>query len=384
MPKAARWTALLLLVLASACKARKTAPPVLDASPAADAAADVSFVDAPFPDVIAEDAGSDAMDPEAAVADASTDAPTSDGDAFDGAATDGAATDGTAADAVTSDAAGDAAISDARPSTDATADGGGSCTVVADLGSMLGPDVATGTTMGRTDEVTPACRESDSSDAIYTWTAPSAGNYAFSLVGSDYDTVLDVLENCPAGLSLACNDDHVDLQSVVRVDLTAGQRVHVVVDGYDGQAGNYRLGIHRCEGSSAGCVPHDIGTMVGMRVFEGTLAAVDPTDPCGVAEGSLLGTCGGGGRELVIQWTAPMAGRYVFDTQGSEYDTVLYARNGSCEGDELACNDDAGGDLGTQSRIQLSVTKGQVIVLVLDAFFTDAEGAAVLNITRMP
>ncbi len=80
-------------------------------------------------------------------------------------------------------------------------------------------------------------------DVAYQFTAPSAGLYEFSTVGSAYDTVLSIRQGCD-GAEIACNDDLAQgsQQSVVEVQLEACETVLVVVDGYNTNAsGAFRL-----------------------------------------------------------------------------------------------------------------------------------------------
>ncbi len=89
------------------------------------------------------------------------------------------------------------------------------------------------------------------------------------------------------------------------------------------------------------------------------------------------GSCGGGNsKDAAFQWIAPFTDYFVFDTSGSEFDTSLYLLD-SCDGDELACSDNAMG--GVSSRIVGRFEIGQQIVVVLDGE-TGADGLAVLNV----
>ena len=90
------------------------------------------------------------------------------------------------------------------------------------------------------------------------------------------------------------------------------------------------------------------------------------------------GGCAGAGPEIGFTFRAPAAGIYTMTTVGSMYDTVLYVRDGSCDGEELACNDDTPG-LGLQSRIVVPLTSGQEVVIFVDSY--GEGGAFVLNIT---
>ena len=95
-------------------------------------------------------------------------------------------------------------------------------------------------------------------------------------------------------------------------------------------------------------------------------------------------SCGGGGngaRDASYRWTAPVAGEYIVDTSGSGLNTVLYVRDGSCSGAELACNDDSGG--GGQSRVTVSLAAAQTVVIVVDG--TDGtSGDYKLHISAVP
>jgi hypothetical protein len=72
-------------------------------------------------------------------------------------------------------------------------------------------------------------------EAVFAFTAPSAGTYLIETTGSSFDTVLAVLDgdSCSAD-ELACNDDAGDetFDSAVRVALVANQRVLVIAEGY--------------------------------------------------------------------------------------------------------------------------------------------------------
>jgi hypothetical protein len=88
------------------------------------------------------------------------------------------------------------------------------------------------------------------------------------------------------------------------------------------------------------------------------------------------GTCGGtNGSDVTVSFTAPTAGDWVFSTNGSAFDTVLYALD-ACGGAQLACDDDAG--TGDASQIVVPMTAGQAITLVVDGFSLSASGDYIL------
>ncbi len=74
--------------------------------------------------------------------------------------------------------------------------------------------------------------------------------------------------------------------------------------------------------------------------------------------------------ELTFSFTAPRGANYLFDTQGSSFDTVLYALGPTCEPPELACNDDYD-DL--TSQIGLGMLAGETAVIVIDSFGATGE-----------
>lgn len=78
----------------------------------------------------------------------------------------------------------------------------------------------------------------------FSWRAPRNGTYTIRTTGSDFDTVLYVLDGC-GGAELACNDDSSGLQSSVSVSLSNRQDVVIGVGSFAGRAttGNLTLEI---------------------------------------------------------------------------------------------------------------------------------------------
>jgi hypothetical protein len=113
-----------------------------------------------------------------------------------------------------------------------------------DLGAGLGSPLTTDSTVGKANDHLPSCvPSSNAPDITYTWTAPSAGNYTFSTFGSSFDTVLEIRNN-KTSASLGCNDDSGGtVQSTVVANMSSGQTVLVVIDGYGLQSGSFQLSI---------------------------------------------------------------------------------------------------------------------------------------------
>lgn len=92
------------------------------------------------------------------------------------------------------------------------------------------------------------------------------------------------------------------------------------------------------------------------------------------------GTCGGdGGPEDVLSYVAPQDGLYELSLEGSPFDTVLYVRDGSCDGAELTCDNDS--VIPPASLVEVSLTTGQEIFIFVDGF--EGGGTYVLNINMI-
>lgn len=112
-----------------------------------------------------------------------------------------------------------------------------------DAAEELPPDGrATGSLVGARDDL-EACFATGSGDALYRFHAPGRlHDLSASLAGSGFDTLLSVYGgSCDVAGRLGCNDDAVGASSAVSVsDVPAGD-VHLVVEGYQGAAGDYAL-----------------------------------------------------------------------------------------------------------------------------------------------
>jgi hypothetical protein len=118
------------------------------------------------------------------------------------------------------------------------------------------------------------------------------------------------------------------------------------------------------------CPNDDIGSAVGTPAHTGSTRD---------AHNDLGGSCGGSHTpDAALRWVAPQTGTVTIDTFGTDFDTVLYVLEGSCTGAELACNDDAGGSW--QSEVTLTVTQGDVLIIVVDGWGPGDDGPYQLNI----
>ncbi len=125
--------------------------------------------------------------------------------------------------------------------------GGDNCNSATVITSL--PYVDCGTTQGYADDYS-ACEPSSAPDVVYTYTPPFSRQFAVSLCGSSYNTLLHIWDGCPGSpgaTMLCCNDDSpfCSPQSCCdSVTLIANITYYIIVDGAGGAAGNYVLHVN--------------------------------------------------------------------------------------------------------------------------------------------
>ncbi|HEX6764436.1 MAG TPA: hypothetical protein VF103_03140, partial [Polyangiaceae bacterium] len=125
-----------------------------------------------------------------------------------------------------------------------------------------------------------------------------------------------------------------------------------------------------CAPLEDGCPMADLGSALGSAVVSGVTAG----------QSASFGSCGGElSADAGFAWTAPRAGRYVFSTEGSAFDTVLSIRRDGCSGSEITCNDDA---LDLTSSVVVDLDDGEPVTAFVDGF-DGAVGAFSLGIHAM-
>jgi len=91
------------------------------------------------------------------------------------------------------------------------------------------------------------------------------------------------------------------------------------------------------------------------------------------------GSCGSsGGEDYIVLFRAEEDGCYTFDTESSDYDTVLRLYD-ACEGTEIACDDDSG-MVGWTSKITQGLLGGDEVLVVVDGYSSFSSGSFVLDI----
>ncbi|MDC0680585.1 MXAN_6577-like cysteine-rich protein [Sorangium atrum] len=233
------------------------------------------------------------------------------------------------------------------------------------------PTTVTGNTEHLGDAIRPRCGAADSPDASYAFTAPAAGKYVFDTFGSGFNTILELHDGACDGDVLTCSDDSGGgSQSRATVELSAGQKVVAVIDGFEGARGPYTLNV--AAWAPPACPMADLGSTYPQTVTGHTSGLDGVLQPaCSMSDSP----------EVSYSFTAPIAGRYTFDTLGSTFNTVLHVHDGSCTGASLGCNDDAEGSY--QSQVSTPLAQGQTAVVVVDGA-SGKHGAYTLNVSGSP
>jgi hypothetical protein len=131
-------------------------------------------------------------------------------------------------------------------------------TVSADGGLVVGQEVR-GDTASGSDSHTPSCHAQEGSpDQTWRFSAPADGTYRFH-VDAGYDAVLAL--HTPDGTELGCNRAYGSRTvSEIAATLVGGRTYEVVVDGFRGQTGSYRLRVD--EGRPP--AQSDVGLAIGV------------------------------------------------------------------------------------------------------------------------
>lgn len=121
-------------------------------------------------------------------------------------------------------------------------------------------------------------------------------------------------------------------------------------------------------GACALCTSTDLGSTVPQTVTGSTAGLPNMlTAPCAYSNSP----------EATFEFTAPADGTFTINTFGSSFDTVLYVKDAACSNPAFACNDDFSG---YQSWVQVTLTAGQTIIIVVDGYGSYSSGAFTLNI----
>jgi hypothetical protein len=299
--------------------------------------------------------------------------------------------------------------------------------------ALVGLGSVSGSTWGYAHESKGSCDlgYTDAADVQISFVAPSDAVYIFQMTGdTGYDSLLYVLDGC-GGLELGCSDSFWGSGELVAVRLSSGQTAIAVVDGAQGQSGSFELLVSQATADELGlcgdgldndadfstdCWDTDCTDDVacqeicddnvdqnGDGMFDcmdvdckgevvceelcpelaltGALPLQVAGDNLGAADNSVSSCNANPGSDTTYTFTAPSAGTYTIDTIGTGLDTVLYVLD-SCGGLELACNDDIDVTTGDfQSELQVTLSAGQTVIVVVDSYNNWASGPYLLNVS---
>jgi hypothetical protein len=195
----------------------------------------------------------------------------------------------------------------------------------------------------------------------FRWTAPQDATIQISQQTLDAAGALSVFQTgCDNLAGFECVSSFDTAAHLLAV--TAGQELLIVSEYASGSPVELTID----EAGSVGC---------GQALPAGV-----PVSTMGTTNGAgddFMGSCAfNPSPEREFWWTAPATGSYRIDTIGSNFDTLLHVRSGGCEGNELACDDDLGGNL--TSLVDVDLLAGQTISIFVDGF--NGSGSFVLNI----
>ena len=211
------------------------------------------------------------------------------------------------------------------------------------------------------------------------------------------NTVLYVRTDCAnPGSEIACNDDTPNdfLNSDAELDFVAqaGQTYTVIVDTW-GAGGEFTLLVdEQAGGGGGGPDPQlpDAGVAPPPGPAEATCDAPIELPVNGTAHGNTDNgaraiTLGCSSTDLapesVFHYRADHAARVVFDTNGSDFDTVLGVRTGCDQaGTEFVCNDDNGGG-GSWSQVAVDLNANEDYFVIVDGY-DGTSGAVTVNATE--
>lgn len=225
----------------------------------------------------------------------------------------------------------------------------------------------------------------------FRWTAPTSGAVTFDTEGSvsvdpqtgetfGLDTLLAVYRGSTVDrlTEVTANDDMdaaADVfQSRVSFRAQAGTEYVIVVDGSRPEGGlpdqgHVRLTWHQPE--AAGSAPAN-DAFAAAQVLSGNSGSITGANTRATKEtGEPVHAGSGGGQSVWFRWVAPAAGLAAFDTEGSQFDTVLgvYRGNTLAALSPVASNDDID-EFTSASRVVFPVATGGEYRLAVDGYRT--------------
>ncbi len=218
------------------------------------------------------------------------------------------------------------------------------------------------------DSVEASCAPTSNYDVWFEYVASCTGQATIDTFESGgHDTVLSIYDTC-GGSEIVCNDDFGGLESQVTFSTSQGASYFVRLASI-GAGCPYVLNI-ACTGipTNDECAA---ATMItdGVPAVEGNNSQADTADD---NEASCQPNSGG---DVWFEYVATCTGQATVDSFGSgQEDTVLSVYD-TCDGEEIACNDDFGS---LMSQVTFDCSAGQSYSLRLASY--EAPGDYDLNI----
>jgi hypothetical protein len=136
------------------------------------------------------------------------------------------------------------------------------------------------------------------------------------------------------------------------------------------------------------CGAATVSSAIGTAVFSGLVAETPNRFEPSCNDFDPENSPSGG--EVLFRWQAPSTGRYRFDTEGTEIDTVMWivpdGADACGEGaTELGCNDDEEIDeIGFWSLLELDVTAGDTLQILVEGYLADEDqGPVRVNVSSL-
>lgn len=242
--------------------------------------------------------------------------------------------------------------------------------------------VTTGSNTSATNEVGEPnhAGRSGGKSVWWSWTAPSSGIATIKTDGSSFNTLLAVYTGSSVSnlITVASSDDNGNqITSLVNFSAGAGTTYQIAVDGLNGASGTIGLTLTLRPGVLQEPANNNFTNRISLvgipvTVMGSNLAATkEPGEPNHGVEV--------GGASVWWTWLAPVSGKVVVKTEGSNFDTLLGVYTGSSISNlaEVASNDDDGDNI--TSRVTFTATAGLNYSIAVDGFNGEI-GDIVLNI----
>ncbi len=231
-------------------------------------------------------------------------------------------------------------------------------------------ETLTGSNLGATSSSlgSPSCATGTDNDVFYQFAATANSTYTITCNGSDYDAVLAVYSgSCSGALTeLGCVDDGLSAGDQETLIFTADEDAQIYIQTYDwgSNGGNFTISLACDFGNDDPCGA--IALSCGETILGSTNGAT------GSSAGSP--SCSGGSEEdLWYSFTAGLGFVQTITVNGSNFDGVLAAYTGNCNGTltQIGCSDSGIGN-GLEESLELSPVAGTIVYIQVYDWFTNA------------